>query len=130
MALQITAIYASLLGLLMIYLATRVVIARRQHQVALGDNGNQKVEHAMRVHANSVEYVPVALILIAIFEINGGATWATHALGLTLLIARVLHLWGFGGNIGISFGRFTGTVLTWGVIIAAAVTLLISALRA
>ncbi|MEM9056734.1 MAG: MAPEG family protein [Pseudomonadota bacterium] len=117
----ITALYASFIGLLMTYLALRVVAARRREKVGLGAGGSQAVEHAMRVQANAVENAPIALLLIALLELNGGAAWLIHALGAALLFARLFHLQGFGGNVGVSPGRVIGTVVTLLTIQGAAV---------
>ena len=68
---QIVPIYAGFLGLVFIFLSVRVIRARRQERVALGDGGNPQVRRAMRVHANFAEYVPLALILIAFAELQG-----------------------------------------------------------
>ncbi len=121
MAAPISAVYASLVGLLLLYLAFRVVKARRSQQIGLGSGGDKTVEHAMRVHANATEYAPISLIMIALLEINGGAPWLIHALGGGLLFARLFHLQGFGSSTGTSMGRVVGTAGTWFVMIVAAV---------
>ncbi len=118
----VTSLYASLLGLLLLYLAYRIVKVRRSQKVGLGTGGDEAVEHAMRVMGNAVEYVPMALILIALLEINNTPPWMIHIYGGTLLASRLYHLQGFGGNTGISRGRYFGTLGTWLVIALAALT--------
>ncbi len=67
----------------------------------------------MRAHANFIEYVPMALILLGLLELSGlGATWLWIA-GGTLLLGRVLHAVGLSRSSGVSFGRFWGILLTW-----------------
>ena len=126
MTAPISAVYASLIGLLLIFLAFRVVRARRSQQIGLGSGGDKTVEHAMRVHANATEYAPISLIMIALLEINGGAPWLIHALGAGLLLARLFHLQGFGSSTGTSTGRVVGTAGTWFVMIVAAVANLLN----
>ena len=128
--LSITALYASLLGLIFIFLSYRVVGIRKGESIGIGDGGNQALQLACRVHANFSEYVPVALILLAILEINAWSAIYVHILGATLLVARVLHAIGYGKNSGVSFGRFAGIVLSWLVIISLSLLNLYSAIMA
>ena len=121
----VTSLYASLLGLVILFLAYRIVRLRRSQKVGLGSGGDQSIEHAMRVMANFTEYVPMALILIALLEMNETPGWMIHVFGGALLFARLYHLQGFGGNIGVSGGRFVGTGLTWLVIALSALTNLV-----
>lgn len=121
----VTSLYASLLALLLLYLAYRIVKVRRSNKVGLGSGGDEAVEHAMRVMGNAVEYVPIALILIALLEINHTPQWMIHVYGVVLFAARLYHLRGFGSNSGISNGRYYGTLGTWLVIVLAALTNLV-----
>jgi uncharacterized membrane protein YecN with MAPEG domain len=117
----ITALYAGLLGLLMLTLALRVVAVRRSSSIGLGDGGDALLLSRIRIHGNATEYVPLALILMLILEINGtSATWM-HGLGIALLVGRVAHAQGLTRTEGISPGRFAGMFLTWAVILVAAV---------
>lgn len=118
----VVSLYAALLALLILYLAFRIVKVRRSNKVGLGSSGDEAVEHAMRVMSNAVEYVPIALILIALLEINGTPHWMIHVYGASLLVGRLYHLRGFGSNTGISRGRYYGTLITWLVIALAALT--------
>ena len=109
----ITGLFTALLALLMIFLALQVVKLRRKKKVGLGDNGDKDVELAMRVHANFVEYVPMMLILMAVYELNGGSTLILYIIGGLMLFARTIHCIGLSKSAGITFGRFYGTLLTW-----------------
>jgi uncharacterized protein len=113
---KITLLFASLHVLLMLILAVRVVGYRRAQKIGLGDGGDKLLVRRMRVHANFIEYVPIALIMLALLELSGlPASWL-WALGGTLLLGRILHAAGFSRHSGYSFGRFWGTLLTWGVL--------------
>ena len=68
---MITLLYAALCTLLILVLAGRVIAARWQHKVGLGDGGNTELNRRVRAHANAVEYVPLALILLGGMELNG-----------------------------------------------------------
>ncbi len=114
---QITALYAGLLGLILIFLSYKVAGNRKKHQVGIGDGDNDELSRAIRVHANFTEYVPVALILLAVSEVNHANPLLVHIGGTVLVIGRLLHAYGLGKTASVSFGRFVGIVLTWLVIL-------------
>jgi len=118
MSLTITALYASLAGLLLLVLSFRVVRWRRKLSVGLGDGGQENLLRAQRAQANFIEYVPIALILLAAAESQGLAGWMLQTSGAILMLARLLHAWGLSRSSGRSFGRYWGTLLTWVVILA------------
>jgi len=91
---KILPIYAALLTLLYLALSIRTVRARRRARVAVGDGGNPQLLRAMRVHANFAEYVPLALLLLALLELRSAPAWLLHGLGLLLLLARLAHAYG------------------------------------
>ncbi len=72
MALSVAPLYAALLGFLLVYLSIRVIRLRRRFKVAIGAGGEAAIERAARVQANFSEYVPMALILLLLAEIQGG----------------------------------------------------------
>ena len=118
----ITALYGSLTALLLVAVSFRVVKIRRAEGIGLGDSGNKELLHAMRVQANLAEYAPITLLLLLFLELNLlGRLWL-HVFGIVFILARLIHLWGFGGATGYSFGRFFGTFLTFSNIIAMALT--------
>ena len=84
----ITALYAALLAPLFVLLAIRVIAARRSARVPVGDGGDAELRRRMRVHANFAEYVPFALLLMALAESLGITPWLIHVLGLALLGSR------------------------------------------
>ncbi|SDK11217.1 MAPEG family protein [Microbulbifer yueqingensis] len=119
MMVPLTGLYASICALLILALAFRVVRFRRGEKVGVGSGGKHYAEVLIRAHANAVEYVPLALVLMLVAEINGLSAFWLHLLGGTLVLARFLHAWGLtAGRGGYHFGRFWGTTLTWTVIIA------------
>jgi len=121
----ITAIYAALCGLLLLGLAWRVVDVRRRERIGIGDGQNRVLERRIRIHANAVEYVPMALILLALTEAAGTPAWSVHLAGATLLCARLLHAVGMTRSAGHSVGRFYGVLLTWLTILGLSFTLLL-----
>ena len=111
--LNITALYASILGIIVIWLCIRVVKFRRVKRVEIGDGGDEAGIRYIRAQQNAVEYIPLTLLLFAIYEINGGNQLLLHGVGIALVIARLIHPFWFVNNKGISFGRFYGTAITW-----------------
>ena len=92
---MITALYASLLALLMMWLAVQVIKQRRTNKVAHGDgNGNESVEAlqiARSAQGNAVDSIPITLILLALLELNGANVLLIHGLGIVFLVGRVVH---------------------------------------
>lgn len=117
MPFEVTALYAALAALLLLLLAGRVVLARWRYRTSLGIGSEPGMERAVRVHANFVEYVPLALLLMALAEANGAPGVGLHGTGLVLIASRLLHAWGLSRVSGRSFGRFYGTAGTWLVLL-------------
>jgi uncharacterized protein len=116
--------YAALLALLFVALSWRTITLRRRLRVAVGDGGHPELLRAMRVHANFAEYVPLALLLIALVEIGGSPAWLVHVLGTVLLLARCAHAWGVSQTKEDFRFRISGMMATFGVLGVAAAELL------
>jgi len=116
--------YAGLLGLLLVALSAQVVLARRRFRVRLGAGTDEGMQQAIRVQANFAEYVPFAVVLLVLAEIQGLPAGAIHASGIVLVVSRVLHAAGLSKSPGRSFGRFYGTAGTWLVILSLSLWLL------
>ena len=121
----VTMITAGLLGLLLLFLGGYVIAGRVSFKIGLGDGGNPAMQRRMRAQANFVEYVPMAVILIALMENAGiGPHWLVALLGAVLVVARIWHAQGLLSSSGTSAGRFVGTNLTVLVILVGAVACL------
>jgi len=118
---MITLLYAGLCTLLVLGLAFRVIARRLKAKVGIGDGGDHELQRRIRVHANAVEYLPLALILLGGMELNGYPNAVIHGFGATLLLSRLLHAWGLSRISGASPGRFVGTLVTLLLMIAMAV---------
>lgn len=118
---MITLFYGSLLGCLLLALSGRVIYLRRRHSVGIGAGEHRDLEKAIRAHANLIEYVPLALILIALLELSGTPARLVHGLGAALVASRLLHAWGLSRHSGRSIGRLLGTAGTVLVILTASV---------
>ena len=115
-----TALYAALLGLVLLVLSFRVISLRIKEKVNLGDGGKPALEKCIRAHANFAEYTPLCLILIGLAESLHAQPMALHGLGAALLIGRILHGYGISRTPQFIPGRFIGMNLTFLVLAASA----------
>ena len=113
MAVSITAAYAAVLGLIIVALGINVTRHRVKLKVPLGDGGNPEMLRMIRLHGNAVEYIPLALVLMLAYEINGGWHAALHIIGIALIAARVIQTAGMWSTEVPRLGRRTGQALTW-----------------
>ncbi|MBJ6136544.1 MAPEG family protein [Marinobacter litoralis] len=125
MIIPVTAVFAAVLGILLLVLSAMVVRCRLKHQVGMGVNENRVFQATVRAHANLVEYAPFALIMLAIAELNGvSSTWIYWS-GMALVVGRILHAFGMiKGKGKTHMGRLVGTILTWLSILVTAILLL------
>ena len=121
---EITILYAGLLGIIAIFLGATAGAQRAKVGVSLGDGGDHDLLLRMRRHANFIENVPLALILVALLEMQGVSTMAIHGLGAALVLGRILHIAGFGDDVrniarGIGAGLSSltiGVASVWGIV--------------
>lgn len=90
--LPITGLYAALCALLLLVLSVRVSMARSKTHVSLGDGGNDFLFRRIRVQGNFVEYIPLLLIVLALLEFSGVATWYLHVYGIAVVIGRIVMI--------------------------------------
>ena len=125
----ITAFYAALLTLLFIVLSVLVIRARGNAGTALGDGNDARLQRRIRVHANFAEYVPLALLLMALAESMTASRYLLHLFGVVLVVARIVHAYGVSQeNENLTF-RVLGIGLTLTMLGAAALTCLAMAVR-
>jgi uncharacterized membrane protein YecN with MAPEG domain len=119
-----TALYAALLAIVIQYLGGVVGATRGRLKISLGDGGNQELIVKNRRHMNAVENVPLALLLIALVELNGAPKLWIHVLGVSLLVARVVHPFGLKVDSINEPARIFGAAVTALVTIGAALVLI------
>lgn len=93
MALPITALYGSILMIFALALSAKAGSFRGKSGISVlhGDPINMELAQRVRVHQNFLEYVPMAIILMGLLEINGGNAIFLHVFGVVLIIARYAH---------------------------------------
>ena len=124
----VTALYAGLLGPLLVVLAVLVIRERGRARVAIGHGESALLLRRMRVHANFAEYVPLALVLLGLAEGLGTDRRVLHVIGLALLAGRISHAWGVSAERENFRFRVTGMALTFAAIIAGSLACLAAAL--
>lgn len=126
MALQITGLYAGIMMVFALVLSARAGSFRGKTGISVlhGEPTNMELAQRVRVHQNFLEYVPLALIVMGILEINGGNTIFLHVFGIVLIIARYAHAIGLKHDNMAHPGRTIGAGGTALMSIAAALYLL------
>lgn len=88
---MISAVYAALLALLIVWLSLGVIKVRRAKQVRLGDGNQPELQAAIRAQGNATEYIPISLILLMVLELSKAPAAWIHVGGCLVLAGRVLH---------------------------------------
>jgi len=118
---ELTMLYGAIFGLMSIAISSRAGLLRGKTKISIGDGGNQEMLLAMRRHANFVEYVPLALIIIAMMEMNRAPDHAIHGLAGALVVARIAHAFGLHHSNIMTGGRIGGAMLTALVTVVASI---------
>jgi len=124
--LPVTLAAAAIAVFVNIWLAWRVIAARRAANVTIGDGGSEAVLRRMRAHANFAEYTPIFLFLLAALELAGGDRALLAAAAAAFMLARISHGIGMDGGSVKYFrvaGMSTSTLATvalagWALVIA------------
>jgi uncharacterized protein len=115
-----TTLYIGLFALLMLLLKVNVGRVRASKKINLGDGNDESMQRAIRVQGNAVEDVPVVLFGLVGLGLLAAPVLLIHGLGISFLIARILHAIGLGGMAGAGVGRLIGTLMSLIVMIATA----------
>lgn len=120
---SVTSLYAAILAVIFCWLCMGVIKIRRREQISLLDGGREDLTRAIRAQGNFAEYVPFALLLMMLLELNGGPKIFLHGLGIGLIASRLSHAYAISrGDTGRP--RVLGMVGTFAAIVLAAVGLL------
>lgn len=124
----VTPLYAGLLALFFLVLSWRV-IQFRQRGIPIGDGGDPKMLRLIRGHANFAEYVPLILLMMGFLEVGHTSIYVLHALGIALLVSRILHGYALSFTDQFRFGRTWGAGLTFAVLGICGVLCVLQGLR-
>jgi uncharacterized protein len=125
----ITLLIAAVMGLLNLWLSARVARVRGASKIMMGHGEVPELVARGRAHANFNEYVPIALILMLLIELNVGVSPWLWVAGVVLVIARVVHAFGMD-RAAPNRMRLAGILLTWGVTAALVVWAVLLSYRA
>ncbi len=121
-ALSVTSVFVAIAAIALTCLGLLVASTRLRMRVRFGDNGERVLLTRMRTHGNFIEYVPLALIALALVEYNGAAKWIVWTLGVVLVVSRISHAAGI--LTGIIPFRSVGISLTFFMLATAGIILL------
>jgi uncharacterized protein len=113
MPVTITAFYAGILAFVIVALGMNVTLHRLKRRVMLGDGDDPLLRRVIRMHGNSIENVPIAIVLMGLYELDGGRRLALHIAGIALIVGRMLYVGRLWVNENPSPIRATGVTLTW-----------------
>ncbi len=119
---MITGFYAGILALLYAVLSFTVIKTRIRDGIRFGDDGQDRMVRIVRTHGNFAEYAPFTVLLMAFYEMQAGSLYVLHAMGITLVVSRLLHAVGLRRDI--LAARAGGTVLTLLLLVILGVTLI------
>lgn len=121
---QVTALYASVLTILVIALSNVVSAQRARAKVSIRHGDDSSLALWIRRHGNLVENVPLALLLMMLCEARGLGAGVLHAMGILLIVARLAHLVGLDAARLTSPLRIAGGIGTQLVMLGAVAYLL------
>lgn len=126
-SLTVSPLYLALLGLIFVPMTMRVGLYRIKNKINLGDGDDAEMLRRIRGHANFIETVPLAALLIVAMDLMGaGANWL-HALGALLVLGRLLHYVGLT-RLGPFVCRPIGMFATLGVYLVSVAWILVKVL--
>ena len=127
MTLPVTALYTALFLALMVGLSINVVRMRMREGVSLGDGDSKPLRQAIRVHGNAAEHIPFFLIGLGALESLSASTPALLLYGAVFFLARLAHVAGLSRQRTVNPLRQGGVLLSWLIMLALAIHLLILA---
>lgn len=123
-AIQAAGLWSGVLILILLALSGLVVRRRQRHQISLGDAGNPEMAVAARAFGNASEYIPAGLAALVLLALIGAPASLIHAIGVTLVVGRLVHALGLVFQRGPSLGRVLGMLMTWIALLVGAVSLI------
>jgi uncharacterized protein len=89
-----TALCGGWLGFMYLTLTVWIMASRTASGTLQGSGGDDALQKRIRAHANFGEYVPLALVLIGLWEAGGGHHGRVLTALWLLVLGRLLHPFG------------------------------------
>ena len=122
----ITATYAAVLAVFYVAMSFYVIVTRAKTDTLLGHGDSIPMLVAMRRHGNLAEYMPFAILMMALAEILGlGSTWL-HISGIALVAGRLIHPFGVAEKSPLA-PRVVGVLATFAAMLIPAAGILFTA---
>lgn len=90
--LHIFPLFAVISGIFFTVLNGIVILARRRHGIAFGDQGHGTLIRAKSAYHNFIEFTVMFLLLCLAVERTGGSGWGLLGLGGVFFVARLIHI--------------------------------------
>ena len=125
-AFRAVALWTGLSLLFVLWLSIRISAGRRKLKVSVGDGGHAELITSTRAFGNAIEYIPVALVALAVIAVFYSAA-IVHLVGGAFFLGRILHAWGMAQAKQPAIGRMLGMILTYLTFIGSAGLLIFAA---
>ena len=125
-AFRAVALWTGLSLLFVLWLSIRISAGRRKLKVSVGDGGHAELITSTRAFGNAIEYIPVALVALAVIAVFSSAA-IVHLVGGAFFLGRILHAWGMAQAKQPAIGRMLGMILTYLTFIGSAGLLIFAA---
>jgi len=97
-------IFAAILGGAVLTLQTLLMLTvgmyRNSAGKGVGVDGDMKLERLVRRHGNLAENAAIFVVVFALYELLFGVTTLALVIGVSFVIARILHVIGFTSESG------------------------------
>ena len=107
-----TTLAAVINGTLLVLMTAGIGVIRNKDRVSYGDGGDPRFAKRQRGHANGVEQIPIALILLALAELQGAPGWLVWGTAIGLSVGRSFHAIQFWFKAAPFLLRPTGVILS------------------
>ena len=120
----ITALFAGLFVITLIPLTLQVGLKRISTDTLFGDGGDVDLMRRRAAQSNFTQYVPIALLALALVEMAGLPSWFVWTNGAVLLLGRAAHAYCFLAGNGLGPLRAVGMIATFAVFLFLGVALI------
>lgn len=121
--LPITSTVAALASVALIALSIPVSLRRMKVDTRIGIGDDPTLLRRIRAQGNFIEYVPLALIVLALCEYRGAPETWLYAIAVLLVLGRALHIAGMLS--GVTPIRASGMVGTYSALLVGAAVLML-----